>query len=211
MKLWLSLLFILLTAVVFAQRTPDNQSWLSLTVKKDLSKKVSLAVSINQRSHNNFSATNSLFSELEVSYSPKKFFSTSLAWRCSADMDRFITNRFDWNNSIERKLGDFTLSYRLRLQASFEPENYFEYRIRHKIECDYKINKHWHISADVEPFYTIQYNYQNWDALRYGFNVDYRISKRKRLSFYLKRQDEFNTANPRSRNIFGLGYKYELK
>lgn len=207
----LSLLFLFISAIGVAQRLPDNQGWLSLTLKKDITKKVGIAASLNQRSNNNFSALSSIFTELELSYSPTKHISTSLAWRCSADEHRFITNRIDWNNSIEKELGDFTLSYRLRLQASYMPEKFWEYRIRNKFDLDYKINKHWHVSADVEPFYTIQYNYQNWDALRYGVGLDYRISKRKRLSIYIKRQDELNTANPESRHIFGVGYKYELK
>lgn len=193
------------------QRLPDNQSWLSFTLKKDLTKKLGVATSLNQRSKNNFSTLGSIFTEVEISYAPTKHTSTTLAWRCSTDENRFFTNRLDWNNSIEKEIGDFTFTYRLRLQASLMPEKYLEYRIRNKVDIDYKINKHWHVSADAEPFYTIQYNYQNWDAFRYGISLDYRISKRKRLSFYVKRQDEWNTANPRSRHIFGMGYKLELK
>ncbi|MDO9187040.1 MAG: DUF2490 domain-containing protein [Bacteroidia bacterium] len=209
----------------FAQSTNDAGLWTTFNIQKDLKKNVSVFLTEECRLRENFSRLNLFYTDLGVAVRPLKFLKISLAYRM---IDKFLLdNTFSYRHrlmldiTVKKKAGQFSLSYRHRLQS--EVRNIYssadgsvpEWYSRNKFELKYDIDK------PIRPYIAAEFRYQINDPRnvesdktlhrqRYIVGLDYKKNDRDTFGFYYLIQNEFNVSAPENIYIVGLEYTLTL-
>lgn len=212
-------------ASTFAQSTNDAGLWTTFNIQKDLKKNVSVFLTEEFRLRENFTRLNLFYTDLGVAVRPFKFLKVSLAYRM---IDKFlIDNTFSYRHrlmldiSLKKKAGQFSLSYRHRLQS--ELRNVYssadgivpEWYSRSKFELKYDTDE------PVRPYISAEFRYQINDPRnvesdktlhrqRYIVGLDYKRNDRDTFGFYYLIQNEFNVSAPENIYIVGLEYTLTL-
>ena len=185
-----------------SQTTNDAGLWNTIKINKKFNKKFNIFLLEEYRLKENFSQTNSFFTELGVGYKPFLFLKTSLLYRLSekfkGDEIFSLRHRLIFNLTLKKRLNDnFLLSYRQRLQSEVRdvyssptgttPNWYY----RHKIALKYNLND------ALTPYLATEFRYQIYDKNslesnklfhrnRYVIGLDYEKSDKHSFGvFYL--------------------------
>lgn len=209
----------------FAQSTNDAGLWTTFNIQKDLKKNVSVFLTEEFRLRENFSRLNLFYTDLGVAVRPLKFLKVSLSYRM---IDKFIDdNTFSYRHrlmldiTVKKKAGQFSLSYRHRLQS--ELKNVYssadgtvpEWYSRSKFELKYDTDN------PVRPYISAEFRYQindprnvesdkTFHRQRYIVGLDYKRNDRDTFGFYYLIQNEFNVSAPENIYIVGLEYTLTL-
>lgn len=209
----------------FAQSTNDAGLWTTLNIQKDLKKSVSVFLTEECRLRENFSRLNLFYTDLGVAVRPLKFLKVSLAYRM---INKFVDdNTFSYRHrlmldiTVKKKAGQFSLSYRHRLQS--EVRNIYssadgsvpEWYSRSKFELKYDNDR------PVRPYIAAEFRYQINDPRnvesdktlhrqRYIVGLDYKKNDRDTFGIYYLIQNEFNVSAPENIYIVGLEYTLTL-
>lgn len=212
-------------ASTFAQSTNDAGLWTTFNIQKDLKKNVSVFLTEEFRLRENFTRLNLFYTDLGVAVRPFKFLKVSLAYRM---IDKFlIDNTFSYRHrlmldiSLKKKAGQFSLSYRHRLQS--ELKNIYssadgtipEWYSRSKFELKYDTDK------PVRPYISAEFRYQindprnveserTFHRQRYIVGLDYKRNDRDTFGIYYLIQNEYNVSAPENIYIVGLEYTLTL-
>lgn len=222
----IALLLLLATgfaSLSFAQKTNDAGLWCTLNVDKSLNKKFGIFLTEEYRMRENLSQVNLFYTDLGVSYKPVDFLKISVAYRCIekivADNSVSFRHRGMLDIVLKKKFGQFSCSYRQRIQAevrnvySSEIGNIPEWYSRNKFQIKYDLGK------PVTPYIGAEYRYQInnprlvegngvWSRARYFVGLDYTKSDRTSFGVYYLLQREYNLSAPQ--NLYILGLEYSL-
>jgi len=209
----------------FAQSSNDLGLWTTLNIEKKIKKDVVILFTEEYRRKENFTRTNLFYTDIGVEVHPLKFLKISLAYRM---IEKYlIENTFSYrhrlmlNITLKHKFGDFSFSYRQRLQSevrdvySSESGSMPEWYSRNKIELKYDLNKL------VQPYIGAEYRYQfidprnvesnnYWHRQRYFIGLDYKKDDKNTFGIYYLIQNEFNVSSPNNICIIGLEYSLSL-
>ncbi|MES2396415.1 MAG: DUF2490 domain-containing protein [Bacteroidota bacterium] len=209
----------------FAQSTNDAGLWTTFNIQKDLKKNVSVFLTEEFRLRENFTRLNLFYTDLGVAVRPFKFLKVSLAYRM---IDKFLKDdTFSYRHRLmldillKKKAGQFSLSYRHRIQS--ELRNVYssadgivpEWYSRSKFELKYDTDKR------IRPYISAEFRYQINDPRnvesdktlhrqRYIVGLDYKRNDRDMFGFYYLIQNEFNVSAPENIYIVGLEYTLTL-
>gem|GEM_PF-601858 len=217
----LSLLFFSFSAVA---QFNDFQTWTSVGLKTDISKKFSAGLGVQLRMTNNSTLPGSVIMDPDLTFKINKYLRIGAAYRFTFKMgnDKENTTRHRYNIDLEgrKKFDKLTLKLRAGFQKGFtdlvynenrEPYSYPAYN-RNKLSIDYQVNKIWNPYAEFELFLPLNDPRQrNLDRYRLTLGSSFDLKNRNELNGYFRIQKELNTANPETDFIIGIGYAYDLK
>jgi len=209
----------------FAQAINDAGLWTTFNVEKKIKKNVDVYLTEEYRLKENFTQTNLFYTELGLEIRPLDFLKVSLAYRMiekNLDDNTFsFRHRMMLNITFKKKFGNFSLSYRQRIQS--EVRNIYsspigsvpEWYSRNKFDLKYDLNK------PVTPYIAAEFRYQIndprntesnglWHRNRYFVGMDYKRNDRNTFGLYYMIQNEFNVSAPENLYILGLEYSLSL-
>jgi len=217
--------FICFGTSAFSQATNDAGLWSTFNLEKKLNEKFSFFVTEEFRLRENFTRVNLFYTDLGVAYQPAKFLKISLAYRliekAMIDDSYSYRHRIMLDITVKKKLGNFGISYRHRLQrevrniqtseAGFMPEWYS----RNKFAIKYDLNK------PITPYVAAEFRYQItnprlveadhvWSRARYFAGLDYKRNDKHAFGLYYMIQREFNVSAPQNLYIVGIEYSISL-
>ncbi len=209
----------------FAQAVNDAGLWTTINVEKKIKKNLSVFFTEEYRLKENFTQTNLFYTELGIEMRPLNFLKVSFAYRMVEkqiiDNPYSYRHRMMLNITFKQKVGNFSLSYRQRLQT--EVRNVYssakgsvpEWYSRNKFEVKYDLHK------PVTPYIGAEFRYQIndprnnesnglWHRNRYFAGLDYKINDKHSFGFYYLIQNEYNVSAPENLYIIGLEYSLTL-
>ena len=125
-------------------------------------------------------------------------------------------HRLNLNLSLSKKLGDWTIGYRLRYQTTFRNERIGDYKynpqmyLRNRIGVSYSFpDKPWKLSLSEECFQRLNHPSRKIvDEFRTVATASYQIDRHNTVSVHLKAATEVQVKNPD--RFFALGFSYEF-
>lgn len=222
-------LFLLITSCfsinIFSQATNDAGLWTTFNIEKKLNKKFGLFLTEEYRLKENFTRTNLFYTDLGGFVKPLDFLKVSLVYR---PIQKYMDdNTFSYRHrlmldiSAKKKFGNFTASFRERIQA--EERNIYssangripEWYSRNKFELKYDLDK------PITPYIAVEFRYQInnpravesnklWHRNRYTFGLDYKLNGKNSFGLYYLIQQEHNVSAPQNLFIVGLEYSFTI-
>ncbi len=209
----------------FSQVSNDAGLWTTFNVSKKLQHNAFFFVTEEFRMKENFTRVNLFYTDLGFGIRPLKFLKVSFAYRM---IEKFMDdNIFSFRHrlmldiSLKQKFGNFSLSYRQRIQA--EERNIYssakgsipEWYSRNKFELKYDMDK------PITPYIAAEFRYQindprnvesnhYWHRNRYFIGIDYKKNDRNSFGLFYLIQNEFNVSAPEDLYIVGLEYSLNL-
>ena len=125
-------------------------------------------------------------------------------------------HRLNLNIMVNKKIGDWTLGYRMRYQTTFRDERIGNYKynphiyLRNRIGVSYSFpNTPWRISLTEECFQRLNHpSHRIVDEFRTVLSASLKIDRHNTISFHLKAATEVQVKNPD--RFFALGFGYEF-
>ncbi len=125
-------------------------------------------------------------------------------------------HRLNLNLNLTKKLGNWSIGYRLRLQTTFRNETIGDYKynpqlyLRNRIGVSYTIpDKPWKFSLTEECFQRLNHPSKKIiDEFRTVATATYQIDRHNSISLQLKAATEIQVKNPD--RFFALGFAYEF-
>lgn len=200
----------------------DAALWLNLSVQKELNKKLSTEITIQNRINNNISqyGQGSIDAGLTYKISKSIRISGNYMFRENRRLDGSYSTRHQLYTAFtyRKKINSFTIIYRNRLQARFkdiysssEGKTPVLYD-RNKITLRYEINKRFDIYVS-EELYSPFYNFKTIiiDRQRSALGTIYKISKSSEIEAYFMLQQQFYSNKQLRRDfIYGLTYQFDF-
>lgn len=220
----LLLIAVILVAVNTTAQVSDFQSWLSVGVKTDISKKFSAGIEAQLRMRDNSTRPNSVLLDPGISFKVNKYLKFAVGYRFSArfSADNVNTTAHRYNIDAEgrKKFGKLTVKLRTRFQKGFTDITYNENRrpysypaySRNKLAVEYEISKRFSPYTEFELFIPLNDPRQrNADRYRATIGSSFDLKNRNAIDCFFRVQHELNTANAETDFIIGIGYNYDLK
>lgn len=213
------------SSVAFSQVTNDAGMWTTFSVKKKFKNDVAIFLTEEFRLRENFTRTNLFYTDLGVEVSPLNFLKVSVAYRMIEkhliDKTFSYRHRLMLNITFKQKIGNFSLSYRQRLQSevrnvySSQAGSVPEWYSRNKFELKYDLDK------PISPYIGVEYRYQIndprniesnglWHRSRYFIGLDYKRNDKNSFGLFYLIQNEYNVSAPQNLYIVGLEYSLSL-
>ena len=203
----------------------DAGMWNTINVEKKLKNNFSVFITEEFRLKENFSQINLFYTNVGVGYRPYNFLKVEFIYRSTEKKlitDFYsIRHRLMLDITLKKKYGDFSLSYRHRLQAEVRnvnssdngriPERYS----RNKFEVKYDMHKKYTPYASCELRYQIDdvrniESDDTWHRARYVLGMEYELDKKNIFGIYYLIQHEWNVSVPENLYIIGLEYSLTL-
>jgi hypothetical protein len=204
---------------------PDAGSWNTINVDVKINNKITALFTEECRFKENFTRLNLFYTNLGLEYKVNDFLKTALIYRFiekfQDDNSFSFRHRLMFDLIFKKKLGNFVLSYRHRLQAEerdiysseigAEPEWYS----RNKAALKYDSERRYTPYISLEMRYQIRnprewQSDNTWHRDRYSLGVDYKLNKKSTFGIYYLIQREYNVVMPQNLYIVGLEYSLSL-
>jgi hypothetical protein len=211
--------------ITFGQKQPDAGMWSTLSIEKEITKKIDICIDQEFRLKNNYSDLNLFYTNISVDYSIYKGIKLSVGYRIIEKylIEDFFSfrHRLMFDASYKYKIQNIILSYRSRIQA--EVRDYYsskhgqipEWYWRNKFDIKYDLGK-------FTPYIGTELRYQISDprnpsgnhglhrARMYG-GVDYKINNANSIGLYYLVQQEYDIDEPADVYITGIQYTISFK
>ena len=198
----------------------DFMTWTSVKIQTKIVPKLSFDLTQEFRLENNSTQWDEIFTNLNLAYSPFKFFEVEGSWRFiqhrKKNGDWIPLNRFHFDLKFGVDIKRFRPVYRFRFvrYPTFSNDTKIEVSIlRHRLELNYDIR-----NLRLDPYVSIELFHAIEDdgndeiiGIRYKMGADYRINKYHRIGISFRYDQEFNAKNPETHYILGLDYRWILK
>ncbi|MCR9174172.1 MAG: DUF2490 domain-containing protein [bacterium] len=192
--------------------TRDNELWTGISLRYELNKKIEFGMDQQVRMSQNLQAVRSNFFEFGAKYEWNKYVSSKLQYRYTIRNDQRNVNRYtlDLNAKWKWKSVDLKFKYRSRFQHAMvvytgQPFTYF----RNRLELSYYGFKKWEPFISYENFYKLNQHHE-FRGNRYLIGCEVKLNKELDLSLIYGVDQEVNTKNPDSRNIFSAVLTYSF-
>lgn len=202
----------------------DFEFWSGVELKYKINKKWSATLEEQLRLRDNAKNVDIYFTELGLNYKFDKHFDLGFNGRFIRDNDDFgkiqgYENHFRWNAdlSYSHKISDFDFKYRFRYQTKNElgiselqgdiPSNV----VRFKYGVDYNF-KSWKLDPEfsTEIFKETQPD-NEFDKIRFTLGTTYKTKSYGDIGAFYRMEKELTGLYPKTTNIVGIKYKYNLK
>ena len=208
-----------------AQYYDDAGMWNTINLEKKFKNNLSVFITEEFRLKENFGQINLFYTDVGVGYRPYGFMKVELAYRSIEKhlITGFysIRHRLMLDITFKRKIKDFNLAYRHRLQAEVRNVNSSdngtipEWYSRNKLTLKYDLKKKYTPYASCELRYQIDdtrntESEQTWHRGRYALGFDYELNKTSTFGIYYLIQHEWNVSVPENLYILGLEYSLSL-
>ena len=213
--------FIILLLLGFNLKSQDliydesnvSEVWSGFTLKKKLSKKLTLNLDDQIRINAGIKEVRVNFMEVGLKYKVYKNLSVKVQYRYSLRTNLRNTKRisFDVSNKWKIKRLKLELKYRARFQNAIV--EYTGQNItygRNQFSISYKINKKWSPYTSYESFFKFNDN-KEFRSNRYNLGIEYTVNKRLSWNGFIQYDQELNVKNPVSRSVIGVLLVYKLK
>lgn len=224
-KLIAAALLICSGANFLTAQTQDFGMWNTISVNKELTKKLTLGVDQEVRFRDNLSTLNLVYTNVGLTYKFTDYFKFSAVYRFidkhKDDLSWGVRHRVYFDAAVKVKPGNFNFSYRARYQvewrgAGYEaihgnvPEIYF----RNLFKLGYKVGE------SLEPYLGSEIRFQinnpripyhnGFDRTRFIGGLNYEVNKHHTFGVYFLLQKEFNVIDPETLNILGIEYTFNI-
>lgn len=188
----------------------DFGNWYGISLSKKINKKWFAKADLQARTFQNGEFWRTTFIQPKIGYKPFKGYKVALAYRYNF-REYINTQRFQIDNSYQKKWGKHRAQFRLRLQYTQTlGVKLASFRIRPRIRYTYKWNKKWRTFASVQSFYSTFRGPIIFDQMRYAFGVERRIKKGHNAQLTYMINHEYNRAYLENNYILSLKYKIDL-
>jgi len=214
-----SLLLLLCASSAFPQNNKDAVLWSTVGIEKKINERLSADFEQQFRFIENYSYLNNAFSELSVSYKITKEFKVSGSFRLSNRFDErlgyYMRNRFNIDASYRLKINKISLSFRTRLQNTFDSRGYRSnaFYNRNKIAIGYSLNNFINPSVFTDLYSPLNLGSDAAgviDRYRLGISNDLKANKKFTVSTAFIFQKEVGVTNPQNDYILSVGLFYKL-
>ncbi len=214
-----SLLLLLCASSAFPQNNKDAVLWSTIGIEKKINERLSADFEQQFRFIENYSYLNNAFSELSVSYKITKEFKVSGSFRLSNRFDErlgyYMRNRFNIDASYRLKINKISLSFRTRLQNTFDSrgDRSNAFYNRNKIAIGYNLNNFINPSVFTDLYSPLNLGSDAAgviDRYRLGISNDLKASKKITVSTAFIFQKEVGVSNPQNDYILSVGLFYKL-
>lgn len=212
-------LVILFLGVGFKIYAQDQAMWMDLELEKKLNQ-LTISVSQEYRSSQQFSQLRGLYTTLEVQYKVSSGIKAGLSYQYLYynDLEEGIfnpRNRFNVFGEYEYKLGRFEVSLKERFQIMYKNTELHAYKInpskkwRNKVSIQYDIPH-----SKITPKYSFETFYalngalgSGWDGHRHKLDISYSLTSHLQAGIYGLWDQE---ANLDTLKVLGTSLKYKL-
>ena len=226
MKVFLFILLLAFSLITVnrAQKQADAGMWNTITIEKELSKKIIVSVDQEFRLKYNYSTLNLFYTNISLDYKVFKGFKISPGFRFIQKYlkeDYFsFRYRLLLDASYKYELFHFLFCYRSRVQT--EIRDYYtsevgkipEWYWRNKFDIKYNFNK-------FVPYIGTEVRYQifdpknpatnnGWHRARMYAGIDYKLNKGNSIGIYFLKQQEYDIDDPNDLYIIGLQYALSI-
>jgi hypothetical protein len=193
------LIFSFVVAIVQGQPTTDNQLWTGFQAETDITKRLTLGLSVEVRFDNDISRLRSIFGQLEADWKFNKYLSASVSYRYGGRqydelsefskghrISLYVTGKYKSKKfSIGNlNVNSFTISNRAGYYNQYlvdapvdrvTPQKYF----RNKSQLKYDITKKLSSFVYFEFFYCFSKDTPEVDENRYAGGLEYDLNKKE--------------------------------
>lgn len=205
-------LSVFLPSLAFSQIVSDAKIWTGFSISKKIDD-FKFSISEEYRRAENFSQTDKMFTEFDVSHKLIKNLSASATYRFNQDRN-FEQGGFDFNQrlsldlSYDYELNDFEFSARTRYQVSFETYSNDKLN-RNKFSVKYNFNKKLDPYLSYELFY--QFNdVRAFNRTRFELGSKYKLNKNNSFKLGYIFENKFNRTNLEHNHIYFINYSIEI-
>jgi hypothetical protein len=210
----------LLFAFSSAAQVNDAGLWTSISLKKELHKKIDLNAESELRLFENLSEIRTSFIDLSAQYKINEFLRAGLNYRFGnrkqLDDSFDLRQRWAFDLVAKTKWKDLGIGLRSRFQQSIETLNSeadieFNRTWRNKISLEHKVFKKTEAEFNAELFSSKQKAEHVLTDIRLSIGLNYKLKKRKIIKAGYLFQSEIAQPNPARDFVILLGYAYEFK
>ena len=202
----LLLIYTLLSVMCSANAQQVNHAiWTGVEAEFKLTKKWNISFEEQLRIEGKPYFFNQLLSEVGIEYKLSKYLRPSVSYRRTFVSERYWTDRMDFNVKLRLKLGKWKIQDRIKFQTDFGRTEPDLYKLRNKLEFEYKVKKKIVPFIFCDSFYSFAPEFQRIYKIRIGGGVDLGIGKKNALKFF----SFFQTGDIYS-VVTGLNYSRQL-
>ncbi|MBU0765232.1 MAG: DUF2490 domain-containing protein [Bacteroidetes bacterium] len=210
------------SSVLYAQ-TDDFGLWANIQVRKDVSKKIRLAVEEEFRFYENVTRLDEAFTDFSLAYKINDYLSIAGCYRFIQDPVRegytSKQHRFYTNINAEYDISHINIQYRIRLQTKYRdmysddggliPEDYFRNKLR--IRYDLRNSRFFpFVSGELYLNLTASER-KEFNKLRISAGTEYEFKNSNKAEVFIRYQKPFNIPAPERSVIIGLCYIFSLR
>ena len=216
-KIYISLIFALFSLGAFGQRTSFFETWMSAGVQKKIGElNINLEEGWRVRE---FYLSRQNYTDLGLMWKINSNFSMGGGYRLSFKNSYVkyeeVSNRFYFDLQAQYKFGDFTISYRPRLQYSSSTDEsdyglFSQTYLRGKLKLEYKISKKISIDAGHELFWYLVPSNSFINENRMSLLGEYKITKDFAVAAGYLLRYYVQVSNPISIHILSVDLTYKF-
>jgi len=233
MKKRVILLLFSIASVSAQAQTTDNQLWTAFQTETELTKHLTLGLSLEARFDQDVTRLRTVFGQVEFDWKFNKYLSASVSYRYGGRkyddelseftkahrVSAYVTGKYKFKKfSIGGlNVNSFTISNRAGYfnqylvdppEDKVTPQKYF----RNKSQLKYDITKKLSTFAYFEFFYRFSGDVQEVDENRYagGFEYDFNKKNSVKLMYMYLTEVNVKPKNKDDRNIISVGYTLKL-
>jgi hypothetical protein len=196
----------------------ETQLWVETGVRYRPKKKIRINLAQNLRLDQNVSRTESIMTDLAMSWSAEKWLRLAGGYRLNMDADSdgvfSPVHRLHIQSTMDRSIGTVSLSHRLRFEESFkvdgtELEQWHTLRNRIEAELD--------LGSSLTPVLSVElhsllgeYRPVVQEKIRMNAGVSYKASKTNVYSLRYISQLPIQYVSDPAEHIVSLGYQYRI-
>lgn len=197
----------------------DAGAWTSFSTEYKLRKTTELAISPEVRFYDNYSRISNAFVDFGVQEKVNNFLQFSVTYRAGYRDPLEVEiwrQRIQTGFALKHEVNDWSFGLNSRFQWAFVAEDDndpdFVTTWRNKASVKYSGFKKWELTGTFEVFHAQgETSTLNWTDWRSTVQAEYKISKRKFLSFGYLVQRNLTSRIPEEDYVLLLSYKYMLK
>lgn len=199
----------------------DAGLWASVSVKHQVTRRMSVGISEQIRLYQNVSEVDQFFTDIGIDYDLLSSLKVSVSYRLTSknQLTYYQTRHRGYIDlTYKKKLKPLSLSFRQRLQSQVEavnssdngkvPEWYTRSKLTVKLDLDKKYSPY----LATEYYYLVDNLKESdhvFDKARYEIGIDYDFNRRSSLNlFYLIQKDLLE--NKTRDFVSGIGYSYSF-
>ncbi len=187
--------------------TPIGVLWTGVEVQSELGDKIIARLEQQLRLNHPVPRFRSIFTDATIRYELRRWLRISGNYRWIIQV-RELRHRVAANIHLRRRIDDWVITYRARLQHLVLKNELPENHLRHKLRCRYDLTKTIWPYLSTEWYYRIDHQGSQYDKYRIFAGLEYRLHKNRQVNLYYLFQREIQVIDPVQSSIVGVHYKH---
>lgn len=183
----------------------NHAIWTGVEAEYKLSKKWNVSLEEQLRIEGRPYFFNQLLTQVGVEYKLSKYIRSSISYRKTLVSEGYWTDRMDLNVKLRLKMGKWKIQDRIKFQTDFGRNDSDIYKLRNKLELEYKVKRRIVPFVFFDSFYSFAPETQRIYKIRTGGGIDLGMGKKNTFKLF----SFFQTGEIYS-VVTGLNYSREL-